>query len=117
MPHSPIAAVMIHVGDIPAGLAWYQSVFPEAKRKRLPEFDFEILEIGSVNIEIVQADEKVASGAAGSVVYWSVDDLSVALDRVLSLGGVLYRGPIRIENGLSICQFRDPWGNCIGLRG
>jgi len=32
-------------------------------------------------------------------------------------GAALYRGPIKIEARLSMCQARDPWGNCIGLRG
>lgn len=29
----------------------------------------------------------------------------------------LYRGPIGIEAGQRMCQVRDPWDNCIGLRG
>ncbi|WP_435635237.1 hypothetical protein ACSC9U_03720 [Pseudomonas solani] len=28
----------------------------------------------------------------------------------------LYRGPLALEDGDRICQVRDPWGNCIGLR-
>ena len=117
MSANPIAAVLIHVSDIAAGLAWYQKAFPEAVRKRLPEFDFEFLVVGAVNIEIVLADEKVLSGPFGSIVYWQVPELKAALQHMQSIGATLYRGPMQIEEGLGMCQVRDPWGNCIGLRG
>ncbi|GAB6263071.1 hypothetical protein PSSHI_33150 [Photobacterium sp. R1] len=34
-----------------------------------------------------------------------------------SLGAKLYRGSMEIENGLSMCQVENPFGNLIGLRG
>ncbi|MEI3851230.1 MULTISPECIES: VOC family protein [Ensifer] len=83
----------------------------------LEEFDFAYLKVGTVDLEIVQADEKVASGAAGSVVYWAVEDFDRALAHFEALGALLYRGPMAIQEGLWMCQVRDPWGNCIGLRG
>lgn len=119
MKPSPIAAVLIHVpkADWRAALAWYQSAFPRAKRVRIEAQDFECLELDGVRLELVYADEKVASGAAGSVVYWRVADLDAALSHFNRLGAPLYRGPLKIEDGLWMCQVRDPWGNCIGLRG
>ena len=82
---SPIVAVLIHVSDWRAALAWYQSAFPRAKRVRIESHDFECL-----------------------------DD---ALDHFKGIGAALYRGPMQIEDNLWMCQVRDPWGNCIGLRG
>lgn len=114
---APVAAVLVHVGDVAAGLAWYQRAFPQALRVRLEAFNFEVLQIGPVGIEIVPADDKCASGSAGSVVYWRVDSLDDAIRHMALLGAALYRGPMRIEDGLGMCQVRDPWGNCIGLRG
>jgi predicted enzyme related to lactoylglutathione lyase len=73
--------------------------------------------VGGINLEVVPSDEKVASGAAGSVVYWYVPDFEAALAHFESLGATLYRGPMDIEQGQRMCQVRDPWGNCIGLRG
>ena len=72
--------------------------------------------MGCVVLEIVNADDKVASGAAGTVVYWAVDDLDAEVLRLGQLGASLYRGPLALEDGDRICQVRDPWGNCIGLR-
>jgi predicted enzyme related to lactoylglutathione lyase len=113
----PIAAILIPVSDWRAGLDWYQSAFPSAKRIRSAEIDFEFLELEGCRLEIVLADETLPSGAAGSVVYWRVADLDVALAEFKALGATLYRGPMQIEGGEFICQVRDPWGNCIGLRG
>ena len=112
-----IVAVMVHVAEVEAGLRWYQQAFPSAKRKSVSEPPFEYLDVDSVRIEIVAADDKVASGAAGSVVYWHVDDFDFALSHMQSIGATLYRGPLSIEGGKRMCQVRDPWGNCIGLRG
>ena len=113
----PVVAIMVHVPDVEAGLLWYQQAFPSATRKTIAEPFFEYLDVNGVSIEIVPADEKVASGAAGSVVYWHIDDFDLALSHMQSIGATLYRGPADIEDGKRMCQLRDPWGNCIGLRG
>ena len=113
----PIFAVMVHVADVEAGLVWYQKAFPSSLRKSIPQQFFEYLDVDGISIEIVLADEKVSSGAAGSVVYWQVEDFDAALQHMQSIGATLYRGPLKIENGKRMCQVRDPWGNCMGLRG
>lgn len=114
---SPISAVLIHVSDVPAAIRWYQAAFPQTVPQHLAEFDFSFLQIGPVSLELVPADEKVGAGPAGSVVYWAVEDFDAALAHFQALGATLYRGPLAIQDGLRMCQVRDPWGNCIGLRG
>jgi predicted enzyme related to lactoylglutathione lyase len=115
----PIVAVMIHVPDVPAALDWYGRALAGATRRRLPppHDRMEVLDVGGVMVEVVPADDKVAASAAGSVVYWRVADFEAALRHLLSLGATLYRGPGEIEDRMRMCQVRDPWGNCIGLRG
>jgi predicted enzyme related to lactoylglutathione lyase len=111
-----VAAVLVHVSDLDAGRGWYQRAFPDAVVTTSPS-GFGYLQIGQTQLEIVWADDKVASGAAGSVVYWGVEDFPQALRHLESLGGELYRGPMKIDGDLWMCQVRDPWGNCVGLRG
>ena len=113
----PIAAVMVHVGDVTAALDWYGRAFPAAERIDVASPAFECLTLEGVRIEIVPADAKVAAGASGSVVYWRVASLDDALAHFQDLGATLYRGPMAIEADQAMCQVRDPWGNCIGLRG
>ena len=110
-------ALLIHAPDVPAALAWYTSVFPNAKQIYHAAFDFTALDVDGFLLEIVPGDEKVSAGLAGTVVYWAVEDLALGIDRLQQLGAVLYRGPIAIENGLGMCQFKEPFGNLIGLRG
>lgn len=117
MSFHPIATVLVHVSDVKAGIAWYQLAFPAAVLTYIEEFNFDFLDIGGIQLEIVPSDEKVSSGACGSVVYWQVSDFGIALLHMQNIGAKLYRGPMEIENGQTICQVQDPWGNCIGLRG
>ncbi|MGA4635016.1 VOC family protein [Pseudomonas solani] len=116
MPEPRILSILLHVGDWRAATDWYQRAFPEAKPVLPSTDDYGHLEMGGVVLEIVNADDKVASGAAGTVVYWAVDDLDAEVLRLGQLGASLYRGPLALEDGDRICQVRDPWGNCIGLR-
>ncbi|WP_394142508.1 glyoxalase/bleomycin resistance/dioxygenase family protein [Vibrio chagasii] len=111
------SAVLIHVPDVAKGLEWYKKAFPDAVSVHHPLFNFTILDLNGFSLEIVQADEKVCSGKRGTVLYWSVASLPAALAHFETLGAHLYRGPIDIENGLSMCQVEDPFGNLIGIRG
>jgi len=113
---SPIISILVHVGDWQAATEWYTAAFPTATRIYHEPNDFGHLDLEGVAIEIVNADNKVASGAAGSVVYWRVADIQQETQRLVALGGKLYRGPMAIEDGEWMCQVQDPWGNCIGLR-
>jgi len=83
----------------------------------LEESDFNVLDIDGFLLELVQSDEKVDAGKAGTVLYWAVPNLSEAIAHFESHGAALYRGPMTIENGLGMCQMEDPFGNLIGLRG
>jgi predicted enzyme related to lactoylglutathione lyase len=115
---NPILAVLVHVTDVAAGLDWYQTAFPESTRKSitLPQ-TLHYLDIGGVMLEIVPADGKVTHAAAGSVVYWRTPNVTATLAHFLSVGASLYRGPLDVEFGQRMCQVRDPWGNCIGIKG
>ena len=112
-----IAAVMIHVPDWKDGLIWYEKAFPEARRISYPEFEFECLELNGIQIEIVNADEKVGVGAFGLAVDWEVENFDDALKHFIGLGAILYRGPGKLEYGRRMCKLKDPFGNLIGLRG
>ncbi len=112
-----VEAVMIHVPDPKVGIAWYQKAFSEAKLIHLPEFDFDLLELNGIKIEVVQADEKVGAGAFGLAVDWEVESFDEAFKHLTDLGATLYRGPMKIEAGFRMCKLKDPFGNLLGLRG
>jgi predicted enzyme related to lactoylglutathione lyase len=112
-----VSAILVHVADTQAALSWYRQAFPNGVPTVSEPSGFTFLKIGSVQLELVWADEKVASGPAGTVVYWTVEDFQQALMHLEAVGAVLYRGPMKIDGDLWMCQVRDPWGNCIGIRG
>ncbi|MDP6968380.1 MAG: glyoxalase/bleomycin resistance/dioxygenase family protein [Gammaproteobacteria bacterium] len=113
----PPAAVLVSVPDVDLGLAWYQKAFPMAQPRCLGAVKLRVLDISGFAIELVPADAKVAAGKGGTVLYWSVDCINTALVSFEQLGAKLYRGPMAIEAGLSMCQIEGPFGNLIGLRG
>ncbi|GHF94339.1 hypothetical protein GCM10017783_02940 [Deinococcus piscis] len=115
MPEGRVVSVLIHVSDPVAALDWYARAFPQAQWREVDGFP--LLDVGGISLELVPADAKVGSGAAGTVVYWSAPDFAGELARLQALGATLYRGPMAIENGEQMCQVMDPWGNLLGLRG
>lgn len=116
MPNNRIVSILLHTKDWRVATDWYAQAFPQAVRVYPYSDDYGLLQLNGVALEIINADEKVSSGAAGSVVYWSVEDLRQEVQRLDAIGAKLYRGPLQIDGGEWIAQVRDPWGNCIGLR-
>lgn len=88
-----VCTVMVHVPLPAQGLAWYEQAFSNAIRQRIEGQAFEYLQVGDVRIEVVNTDQKVASGPAGTVVYWKVENITQALAHLQSLGAKLYQCP------------------------
>ena len=110
--------VMYFVPDRRAATEWYARLFDVGifQEGDVPEHYY--LQVGPVQVWFSAADEKVGAGTAGHIAYWRVDDFDAARLRAESLGGVVYRGPLyRSEDGLTMCQIRDPFGNLIGFVG
>jgi predicted enzyme related to lactoylglutathione lyase len=108
---------MIHVTDLTIAADWYKKAFPNAVDTRRTSVNLIQLQINGFVIELVKSDDKVCSGKAGTILYWLVEDLKTEIERFILLGSEVYRGPIKIENGLGICQVTDPFGNLLGLKG
>lgn len=108
---------MIHAPNWRKGLDWYQKAFPGSVRHKESGDCFEYITIDDTALEVVQADSKVSTGAAGTVVYWYTDDFELRLEFLLSNGATLFRGPMNISNGIRMCQVLDPFGNPLGIRG
>jgi predicted enzyme related to lactoylglutathione lyase len=115
-PVPKIIELMYFVEEPPLAVAWYSRFFQvPAGIADDPEWLF--LPVGAVAIWFHRADSKVAQGAAGQVAYWEVPDFDLMLDRAISQGAILYRGPLDRGDGKFMCQVKDPFGNLIGLVG
>ena len=71
--------IMIHASNWREGLDWYQDIFPDSIRHQELGGEFEFISVGEIAIEVVQADSKVSSGCAGTVVYWQTEDFDARL--------------------------------------
>ncbi len=106
---------MFHVSDVKKASDWYSRLLSINPVYLLE--DFPVLRIGDTEICFHKADSKVSSGKSGSVAYWRVTDFREAVTRAEAMGGAIHRGPLPIENGDTICQVADPFGNLFGLVG
>ena len=111
-----IDGLMFVVDEPETARAWYSELFEVAPR-HLEEFDFWYLDVGGFVVEFLKADAKSQPGVNGQVCYWAVESFDAFVGRATSLGAVIYRGPIDIEEGRKMAQLKDPFGNVLGVRG
>ncbi|MEU5723473.1 VOC family protein [Micromonospora sp. NPDC047738] len=53
--------------------------------------------------------------ASGAVIYWHVDDVETAFERLLSLGATAYEKPVQRGPGFVTASVVDPFGNIFGV--
>jgi predicted enzyme related to lactoylglutathione lyase len=60
--------------------------------------------------------EAATAGPGGAVLYWHVDDVEAALERLLSMGAREYEALThRGEEGFITASVVDPFGNVVGI--
>jgi predicted enzyme related to lactoylglutathione lyase len=61
------------------------------------------------------APHSAATGPAGAVVFWHVEDLPAALDRLLTMGAKEHEALTEREEGFATASVVDPFGNILGI--
>ena len=61
------------------------------------------------------APEGSATGPGGAVVYWHVDDVAEALEKLLIMGADEYESPTDRGEGFVTASVVDPFGNIVGI--
>ncbi|WP_433509108.1 VOC family protein [Nonomuraea sp. CA-143628] len=51
----------------------------------------------------------------GAVIYWHVDDVEAAFERLLSLGATVHDKPVERGPGFVTASVVDPFGNILGV--
>ena len=109
--------------DVAAARDWYAKALdiapyferPDADNPAYVEFrigDYQD-ELGLINNRYAPAD--TPTGPGGVVVYWHVDDVPAALEKLVSLGAREHEAPVDREAGWVTASVIDPFGNIIGL--
>ncbi|MES2963809.1 MAG: VOC family protein [Bdellovibrionota bacterium] len=110
------ATIRLSVESVADSKAWYEKFFSCGHIEEAE--NFASFKIAGASLDIVKADAKSPISKGGSVGYWLVSDIDNAIQHAISLGGKIYRGPLRVEEvNRVIVQIEDPFGNVIGLEG
>jgi predicted enzyme related to lactoylglutathione lyase len=114
-----VATLSLWAADHEAAVAWYSRVLglePYFARPGYVEY-----RIGDHETEIGIIDSKYAphlvhpQGPSGVVVYWHVDDVTAAFDRLLTLGATQLEAPQDRGHGFVTATVVDPFGNILGV--
>jgi predicted enzyme related to lactoylglutathione lyase len=113
-----VATVTFWAADLAAAEAWYAELLgiqPYFQRPGYREFrlgDYQ-QELGLINSRYAPAGS--ATGPAGAIVYWQVDDLQAAFDRLLAMGATAHQPPQDRGGGFVTASVVDPFGNILGI--
>ena len=112
------ATVNYWAADLSAAKAWYAELLgvePYFERPGYYEF-----RVGDYQHELGLVDLRYAAAGwldrpGGEIIYWHVDDVQAALDRLLSMGATLHDGVRERGNGFVTASVVDPFGNVLGV--
>jgi predicted enzyme related to lactoylglutathione lyase len=72
--------------------------------------------VAGLELCLHRASEKAQSGTSGQTAYWLVDDLAKAMEWFVECGATPYRRLLEVSEGGFVMQFKDPFGNVVGIR-
>ncbi|MFJ4774710.1 VOC family protein [Streptomyces uncialis] len=113
-----LTTVSFWAADLAAAKTWYTELLgvePYFERPGYAEFrlgDYQH-ELGLIDSRY--APDGSASGPGGAVVYWHVDDVSAALEELLSMGAKEYQPLTERGPGFVTAAVTDPFGNVLGI--
>jgi predicted enzyme related to lactoylglutathione lyase len=112
------ATISFWADDLEAAKTWYAELLgiePYFGRPGYYEF-----RVGDHEDELGLIDSRYApegsrSGPGGAVIYWHVDDVSAAREKLLSMGATEYQPYTERGNGFITASVVDPFGNVLGI--
>lgn len=118
-----LSTVRFHTTDLAAAKRWYTELLgiepyfdrPEYVEFRLGDYQHELGLLDSRYMRDLGAPDSSATGPAGAVVYWHVDDVPSTLDRLLSMGAKQHEPPRDFGEGFIGASVIDPFGNILGI--
>jgi predicted enzyme related to lactoylglutathione lyase len=114
-----LSTVSFFAADHVAARKWYTDFLglePYFERSGYCEFrlgDYQH-ELGLIDTQYAPGMDS-ATGRAGVVVYWHVDDVNAVLERAVSLGAKHLEAPQDRGHGFVTASVVDPFGNILGI--
>ena len=117
-----LATVSLYADDLAAAERWYTALLGTEPYYRVAAGYLEY-RVGESEDELGLIDARYRPGGpaapapAGAVVFWDVDDLPAAVDRLVALGATVHE-PLREHGdgeGFATASVVDPFGNVLGI--
>ena len=117
-----LTTVAYLAADHAAAKKWYAElvgVEPYMDKPGYAEFRFGDYEheLGIIDAAFIGelGDKKVSRDPGGAIVYWAVDNVDGALQRLLDMGAELFQPPRDFGSGFIGASVVDPFGNIFGI--
>ncbi len=118
-----LTTVNFFADDLAEASAWYTPLFgvePYYAKEFGGRLAYIEYRLGDYQHEFGFLDRRFAphpatDSAAGAVVYWAVDDVEAAFQRLLEHGGVEHAKPTEHGPGFVTASVVDPFGNVLGV--
>jgi predicted enzyme related to lactoylglutathione lyase len=119
-----MSTVSYWADDVEAAKAWYAELLGIAPYYEVPGPEgrpaYVEFRLGDYQHELGLIDRRFnpagpAAAPGGAVVYWAVDDVPAALERLLALGATLHEPPQDRGQAFITATVIDPFGNILGI--
>lgn len=115
-----LTTVSFYAADVAAAAGWYTTLLgvePYFRRPADGPPAYVEFRIGGHEHELGIIDARYAphDGDGGALVYWHVDDVQAALDRLVGLGATVHEKITERGPGFVTASVRDPFGNLLGV--
>ncbi|MDX3231499.1 VOC family protein [Streptomyces sp. ME19-01-6] len=120
-----LTTVTFFADDVAAAQSWYTELLgfepyfvrpiegvPAYVEFRIGDYQHEL---GIVDRRFALPGRSGEGEAGGAVVYWHVDDVQAAFERLLSLGATVHEKPVERGPGFVTASVVDPFGNTLGV--
>ena len=118
-----MANVSYWATDLKEARNWYTALFgiepyfqkPNAENPVYIEY-----RVGDYRHEVGIIDQRyrpkpAQEGPAGAILYWHVEDVQIAMERLLSMGAQEYEPVTKRGEGFHTASVVDPFGNVLGV--
>ncbi|PXY30368.1 glyoxalase [Prauserella coralliicola] len=117
-----LTTVTYFADDLAAARRWYTELLgvePYFEKSDGDDVAYLEYRIGDYLAELGLLDRRYVQdkpgGAGAGLVYWAVDDVHAAFDRLLALGATEHERPIERGPGFVTASATDPFGNVLGV--
>lgn len=118
-----LITAVYHTTDLDAATRWYADLLgiePYVRRVayaefRVGDYQHELGLLDSRFLPDLGGGKAAATGPAGVILYWHVDDVPATLERLAAMGATLHQPPRDFGEGFVGASVIDPFGNVLGI--